>query len=347
MPIKVDTNELCDWECGRQAEYFFPYSKKYCCGHNVSKCPAKNKKMVKTRKDNNSYKTGAQKGLETKKNTILPNGLTVLEQSGKNMSKTITTPNKNGNTIADLRAKKMVETRRNTIDPSTGLNLCQLVGLKSSNTKLNIIDPETGLNMNQISARRGIETKLKIDDSGLNWFDRVKESVIKKTTENGKKIHKERLADIDKDGLDYYARRTKKLLEDIDENGLNGIERAHKNRIKSGIKKKYLDTELYYQCSYEFNFLDNLRCRHGIDWLKNNVSNGLYFKYYHPINNAYRYYIADFFIGNTIYEIKSSYTWNKHGEDNDLELINEAKLKSVKQQGYSVILVLNGEEIIK
>jgi hypothetical protein len=54
--------------------------------------------------------------------------------------------------------------------------------------------------------------------------------------------------------------------------------------------------------------------------------------------------MSDFLIYNTIYEIKSLWTWNKHGKDLILEEKNKAKLAAAKSAGYDVILILNKEK---
>lgn len=78
----------------------------------------------------------------------------------------------------------------------------------------------------------------------------------------------------------------------------------------------------------------------------NKVSRGPSVWYTDPFDNTKRLYISDFMIYNTIYEIKSSWTWNRKGKNLDLENKNKAKLNECVKQGYKVILVLNGEEII-
>jgi hypothetical protein len=50
-------------------------------------------------------------------------------------------------------------------------------------------------------------------------------------------------------------------------------------------------------------------------------------------------------IGNTIFEIKSHWTWDRKGNSIELKIRNEAKLNEVKSKGYKVILVLEGQEI--
>ena len=46
-----------------------------------------------------------------------------------------------------------------------------------------------------------------------------------------------------------------------------------------------------------------------------------------------------------MYEIKSSWTWNKNGTDINLERKNKAKLTECINQKYNVVLVLNQKRI--
>jgi hypothetical protein len=108
---------------------------------------------------------------------------------------------------------------------------------------------------------------------------------------------------------------------------------------------EYKQTNLIYQGSFEYNFLEDLENQNGINWLQKNVKRGPSIWYVDPIEEVRRLYISDFLIENTIYEIKSHWTWNKHGKDKDLEMRNKIKLKTCIEQGYNVVLVLNGEEI--
>ena len=107
----------------------------------------------------------------------------------------------------------------------------------------------------------------------------------------------------------------------------------------------YKSTSINYQGTYEFDFLEKLEESNGINWLSNNVKRGPSLWYIDPTDNTKRLYISDFIIDNTIYEIKSSWTWNKNGDDINLENKNKAKLNECIDKGYEVILVLNGEEI--
>jgi hypothetical protein len=84
---------------------------------------------------------------------------------------------------------------------------------------------------------------------------------------------------------------------------------------------------------------------HGLDWIAHHVRRGPSV-WYIDTTGTKRLYISDFLIDNTIYEIKSYWTWNRHGADMDLENNNKAKLNECLKQGYKVMLVLDGEEII-
>jgi len=107
----------------------------------------------------------------------------------------------------------------------------------------------------------------------------------------------------------------------------------------------YKETELLYQGTHELEFLESLEFDNGIEWIVLNVKRGPSLWYIDPTDNTERLYISDFIINNTIYEIKSLWTWNKHGKDLVLEEKNKAKLTTCVNQGYNVILVLNQQRI--
>lgn len=107
----------------------------------------------------------------------------------------------------------------------------------------------------------------------------------------------------------------------------------------------YKTLNLKYQGSYEFNFLSKLEMVYGLNWIDQNVSRGPSL-WYTDSTGTKRLYISDFLIDNTIYEIKSHWSWNRHGADMELENNNKAKLTECLKHGYKVVLVLNGEEII-
>ena len=104
---------------------------------------------------------------------------------------------------------------------------------------------------------------------------------------------------------------------------------------------RYKETSLNYRGTYEFEFLEELEQEYGIEWLTTNVLRGPSIWYIDPTDNTKRLYISDFIIDNTIYEIKSGWTWNKHGKDPILEEKNKAKLTACIELGYNIIVVLN------
>lgn len=340
------TDRSCDKGCGNLAKFYFNYSKKMYCSANVASCP-KTKEDIKTlrSKDPDSYKKAAQKGLTTKRSTVLENGKTIWENTAIKISNTKTRIDETGESIAGRASKKMVETRRKTIDPETGLDQCKLSGQKQKITKDNtFID---GVNMHMIIGKKSAQTKLIRDDNGLNCYDRIRPQLKQKAKENAKQLTIDRLNDIDENGLDHYGRRTLKLLNDIDETGLNAIERAQKKSLKSGVRTEYMGTGIHYQCSFELHFLENLKNKFGLEWVSSNVKNGTYIEYINPISKAKRHYIPDFIINDIVYEIKSKYTWDNYGTDLDTLAINEAKLLAASKHFNTVILVLDKTEIIK
>lgn len=108
---------------------------------------------------------------------------------------------------------------------------------------------------------------------------------------------------------------------------------------------EYKETGVNFQGSYEYKFLEHLESKHGINWISDNVQRGPSLRYYDTTTDSERLYISDFIIGDTVYEIKSRWTWNKKGKDPLLEQKNYCKLRACIEQGYKVILVLEDKEI--
>ena len=109
--------------------------------------------------------------------------------------------------------------------------------------------------------------------------------------------------------------------------------------------RNFEDTDIVVQSTYEEKFLMEWKKSKGIEWVKENIKRGPHFYYEDPLTKKIRMYLSDFIINDIIYEVKGWYTWNKKEKDYDLELNNRAKLDSVIEQGYKVILVLEGKEI--
>lgn len=135
----------------------------------------------------------------------------------------------------------------------------------------------------------------------------------------------------------HYKNLAKKMQQHWKDNPWNNNTRCPMLKFKS--------TSVPYQGTYELKFLEDLEVEHGLEWIENNVKRGPSLWYKDPVDLEHRLYISDFIIGDTIYEIKSSWTWNKKGKDIALEEKNKAKLTECVYQGYNVILVLNQKRL--
>lgn len=125
----------------------------------------------------------------------------------------------------------------------------------------------------------------------------------------------------------------------IDENGLDGFERAFLNGAGKNSSILYYNAELYYQGTYEKDFLDKINEQNKI----NNIKRGKRFYYF--INDKKRQYRSDFLYDNIIFEIKSSWTYGK--TDIKKREKNHIKFKSVLENGYRLIVVLDKKYFIE
>lgn len=94
------------------------------------------------------------------------------------------------------------------------------------------------------------------------------------------------------------------------------------------------NNSVYLRSSYEFDFakeLDNKKIHYEVEKIR--------IRYFDTAKNDYRCALPDFYIPetNTIYEIKSEYTYNKVEMDD--------KFKEYKNMGYNCVLVLEHKEI--
>ena len=105
---------------------------------------------------------------------------------------------------------------------------------------------------------------------------------------------------------------------------------------KGLIIKRYKETNLYYQGSYELDFLNKY-------YNKLKITRGETIKY--EINGEIKNYYPDFFIEdfNLLVEIKSTYVWNRHLES------NLAKIKHLKDNNINYVLIMdkNSNELNK
>lgn len=183
---------------------------------------------------------------------------------------------------------------------------------------------ESGLKRHEISNNKMRETKISVGDDGLTNAQR-----------SARKAALTRLNDIDASGLNQYERWTLERIQNGTFNSAFEKAKQVKHDIETGIR---------YQGSYELKFINKLKTKFGIEWVKKNLSRGpsiQYIDYY----GKQRWYLSDFIIDNTVYEIKSNWTWNRRGTDKILEQNNINKLTATKAAGYMVKLIREHKEI--
>jgi hypothetical protein len=103
----------------------------------------------------------------------------------------------------------------------------------------------------------------------------------------------------------------------------------------------HASVDLLYQGQHEYRFLEQCIKQNGEDWVKQNIRRGPGIRYHDTILNKQRLYLPDFIdtSTNTIYEVKSSYTWNRS------IVTNKDKLNACIKEGYNVVLVLDNKHI--
>jgi len=87
--------------------------------------------------------------------------------------------------------------------------------------------------------------------------------------------------------------------------------------------KKYKDTDIFYQSSYELLFLELIEEKGLLKEIKKPK------RFTYEFDNETCIYNPDFLFRNTIIEIKSSWTYNRNGKDKVLEAKNHAKWDSL------------------
>jgi hypothetical protein len=103
--------------------------------------------------------------------------------------------------------------------------------------------------------------------------------------------------------------------------------------------KSYKDSGIKYNGSYEKYFLELMEEK----GLLSEVSSGDSFVY--NFNDSEHTYHVDFKFRDKQIEIKSGWTYNKNGKDQDLQNINETKWKSAVDAGANFIVLIDKSEI--
>lgn len=178
--------------------------------------------------------------------------------------------------------------------------------------------------------------KKKVAQISKKFWKNNKEEGVKKLKatkklrygdENYTNVEKMRETNIKKYGADSYSKTDKfrKKASDtaIKTNGENSI-----------LIKQYKNTDLYYQGTYEYKFLEHCENIEVFEFVKRAKS----FNYLKEDQDIGHRHLPDFmFKSEYIIEIKSTYILNKQGGSK----VIEAKKRSVENSGYEYILVLD------
>lgn len=199
-------------------------------------------------------------------------------------------------------------------------------------------------------ARKGLETRKK-NGSFLSAPIKAAKTKEKKILENGLNISQNaskqaaetmesQLCDNGKTILQNRVEKMCNTKELVGEDGLDGYERAFKNGAGRNSSLEYYNSDLYYQGSYEKRFLDKMTDLGLIDKVKRGPRVS-----YKNLDGKVRQYRSDFIIENVVYEIKSCWTYDHKGTDKKRRINNKLKLRSLKREGYDVIMICDDREI--
>ncbi len=159
--------------------------------------------------------------------------------------------------------------------------------------------------------------KTSIEKYGTKWSGQSEEAKEKRKNTN-----------ILKYGVDNPAKA--QIIKDKASETIN--KNFRKNRNIASVKK-YKESNLHYQGSYEYKFLEECEKLNILDIIKR----GKFIKYIN--SNKESYYYPDFYYEtlNLIIEIKSTYTYNLHKE------VNELKKKASLEKGYNFIFIIDNK----
>ncbi len=127
-----------------------------------------------------------------------------------------------------------------------------------------------------------------------------------------------------------YHQKTKIFKDNCSKRAINNIQNGISNIV---IIKKYKNTELYYQGSYEKEFLELCEKYNILD----KISNGNSYKYIEDDNKIGYRLLTDFSIGEYEIEIKSTYIMKKQG---GIQTVF-AKKRAVESTGKKYIFILD------
>lgn len=221
--------------------------------------------------------------------------------------------------------KKFINTV-SQIDPITGIKKSVTMALKAADVLRNQIDTTTGLS-------RGITVRRQITQNSIKSGNRQKGITAE--------VMRKHATIDDATGLTlhqlYASKGRETRLNDIDEAGQNSYDRMWHNWHPQCHQHEH--TGLYYQSQHELHFLESLN---SIQCQK--IRRGPTIRYIDPYDLIPRVYFPDFIIDNTVYEIKSTYSWYEW-KGNPQRDKNIAKLNATLDAGFVVKLVIDHIEV--
>jgi hypothetical protein len=189
---------------------------------------------------------------------------------------------------------------------------------QTKNTNLKKYGFETPLQNKDIKNKIKATKKGRYDDEYYNNRQQFKETcVLRYNNENP--MQNEEIKD-------YYKLR---FNEKYGVNHPSQVESFYKKCIENGYKvKKYKDSNIYYQGTYEYDFLNKY-------YGKIIIERGITFEFIYK--NEKKFYYSDFYIPtlNLIVEIKSNKWYNEHLE------LNLKKQKICIEMGYNFLFVVD------
>lgn len=249
---------------------------------------------------------------------------------------------------------KAIKESFKNIDPITGKTSNELRLEKIRHVRATSIDPNTGLSMDVARAYKAHQTKKTVLDSGLT----IQEEAAIKISKSKKGKEKTKLAgirsnlvqktSIDPDtGLTIKEISVRKRLVTMltkNEQGQTKFELAQLKGKFNGFKMTQYDKfDILFQGSYEKHFLDTQYALYNIQ-CSTLIKRPHAIWYFDPTRNQDRLYFPDFLVNTTLYEIKSTWTWNGGHPGSELEIRNIAKLNAAMRIFSKVVLVLDKRE---
>jgi hypothetical protein len=262
----------------------------------------------------------------------------------------------NGKTKAQNTLEKALRTMRADIDEN-GYDVCKRNAIRTGLIKRTKI-LKNGLTVAKNAGLKSREHFINdIDEFGRNTYqrnsrkccNRLRNTVLLDGTNllqlRTKRINENKSKDI-VDGLNMHRRAAIKaartMRTTILGNGLNIHQNAYlKRRDKTTcwkIRTKHYNEKLFYQSNDEKNFLDKAAEFSLLDQL----DNGHTIKYFNAKNEVKNYY-PDFSFKDIIFEIKSPWTYDQNGNNLEMRINNNLKLKGVLDSDYKVFLIVNNK----